>query len=102
MNVYWKDANGNDETFWEHEWGKHGTCISTLAVSCYTGYTPQEEVVDYFSTTVNLYKNLDSYTVGTVGQDGVDVSAKWISSSLQPASSPRPPRHTLLQPSLPL
>ena len=65
MNTYWKDANGNDETFWEHEFGKHGTCISTLDTKCYTGYTPQEEVVDYFNTTVALFKTLDSYAVRT-------------------------------------
>lgn len=61
MNLYWKDANGSDETFWEHEWGKHGTCISTLSTKCFTSYTAQEEVVDYFNTTVNLYQTLDSY-----------------------------------------
>lgn len=61
MNTYWKDYQGNDESFWEHEWGKHGTCISTLEPSCYTGYSPQEEVVDYFQKTVDLFKTLDSY-----------------------------------------
>jgi ribonuclease T2 len=30
MSTYWKDYQGDDETFWEHEWAKHGTCISTL------------------------------------------------------------------------
>ena len=62
MNTYWKDSGGNDESFWEHEWGKHGTCISTLEPSCYTDYTPQEEVVDFFSKTVSLFKTLPSYT----------------------------------------
>ena len=62
MNTYWKDYQGNDESFWEHEWGKHGTCISTLEPSCYTGYSPQEEVVDYFQKAVDLFKTLDSYS----------------------------------------
>jgi ribonuclease T2 len=62
MNTYWKDVNGNDESFWDHEWEKHGTCISTLQPSCYTNYAMQEEVVDYFTTTVNLFKTLPSYT----------------------------------------
>lgn len=63
MNTYWKDGSGNDESFWEHEWGKHGTCISTLEPKCYTSYTPQQEVVAYFQKTVDLFKTLDSYAV---------------------------------------
>lgn len=61
MKTNWKDNGGNDESFWEHEWGKHGTCISTLEPSCYTDYVPQQEVVDFFQKTVDLYKTLPSY-----------------------------------------
>jgi ribonuclease T2 len=63
MNQYWLDENGDNESFWEHEWGKHGTCISTLKPSCYTGYTATQEVPDFFQKTVDLFKTLDSYTV---------------------------------------
>ncbi len=63
MNTYWKDYQGDDETFWEHEWAKHGTCISTLDPGCYTDYTGQEEVVDFFQKTVDLFQGLDSYQV---------------------------------------
>lgn len=65
MNVYWKDYKGNDESFWEHEFNKHGTCISTLETKCYTDYEPQQEVLDYFNVTVNLFKGLDSYAVSS-------------------------------------
>ncbi|KAL4788549.1 ribonuclease T2-like protein [Aspergillus varians] len=61
MDKYWKDNSGDDESFWEHEWNKHGTCINTIEPSCYTDYTPQEEVVDYLQKTVDLFKSLDSY-----------------------------------------
>ncbi|KAI9726449.1 MAG: ribonuclease T2-like [Chrysothrix sp. TS-e1954] len=62
MQKYWTDYHGNEESFWEHEWGKHGTCISTLEPSCYSDYTPQEEVVDFFTRTVALFKTLDTYS----------------------------------------
>ncbi|KAK3901090.1 hypothetical protein C8A05DRAFT_35250 [Staphylotrichum tortipilum] len=62
MQTYWKDYTGNDETFWEHEWGKHGTCISTLKPSCYTNYQPTQEAVDFFSKTVALFQTLPSYS----------------------------------------
>jgi hypothetical protein len=63
MDTNWKDYQGNDETFWEHEWGKHGTCISTLDTTCYNNYQPQAEVVDYFEKAVELNKGLNSYKV---------------------------------------
>ncbi|KAF2798235.1 ribonuclease M [Melanomma pulvis-pyrius CBS 109.77] len=62
MQTYWKDYQGDDETFWEHEWAKHGTCISTLEPDCYTNHKPTEEVVDYFQKAVDLFKALPSYT----------------------------------------
>ncbi|KAI9777494.1 MAG: ribonuclease T2-like [Peltula sp. TS41687] len=61
METYWKADNGDDETFWEHEWNKHGTCINTLEPDCYSNYTPQEEVVDYFQKTVDLFRSLNTY-----------------------------------------
>ncbi|KAJ5167486.1 Ribonuclease T2 [Penicillium canariense] len=61
MQQYWLDINGDDESFWAHEWGKHGTCINTITPSCYTSYTPQEEVGDFFQKVVDLFKGLDTY-----------------------------------------
>ena len=62
MSIYWKDYQGQDESFWEHEWGKHGTCISTFSPSCYTSYIPTQEVVEYFEKTLQLFSVLDTYT----------------------------------------
>jgi ribonuclease T2 len=63
MNTYWLPDTGTSENFWEHEWNKHGTCINTLAPSCYgDAYTPGMEVVDFFTRTVELFKTLDTYT----------------------------------------
>lgn len=63
MQTYWKDYQGNDETFWEHEWGKHGTCVNTIDPSCYTDYEPTQEAVDFLQKTVDLFKTLPSYQV---------------------------------------
>ncbi|GAB1211725.1 ribonuclease T2-like [Aspergillus terreus] len=61
MSRYWKDFRGDDPTLWEHEWNKHGTCISTLETHCYEDYYPQREVVDYFDTTMELFRSLPTY-----------------------------------------
>ncbi|KAG8168967.1 hypothetical protein KVR01_001716 [Diaporthe batatas] len=63
MNQYWLSDSESPEAFWEHEWSKHGTCISTIEPSCYSGYQTGEEAVDFFKIVVNLFKSLDTYTV---------------------------------------
>ncbi|KAK4050739.1 Ribonuclease T2 precursor (RNase T2) [Microbotryomycetes sp. JL221] len=62
MDTYWKDYQGQDESFWSHEWNKHGTCLSVLEPSCYTSYVQNEEVVDYFERAVSLFKTLPTYS----------------------------------------
>ncbi|KAJ5333076.1 Ribonuclease T2 [Penicillium brevicompactum] len=61
MDEYWVDIDGDNESFWAHEWGKHGTCINTIDPDCYQGYTAQEEVGDFFEKVVDLFKGLDTY-----------------------------------------
>ena len=61
MDTYWTSNTGSAESFWEHEWGKHGTCVSTLEPDCYTDHRPTQEVPDYFRRTVSLFKSLPSY-----------------------------------------
>ncbi|KAH8814529.1 ribonuclease T2-like protein [Flagelloscypha sp. PMI_526] len=60
MKDYWQDINGDDESFWEHEWGKHGTCMSTFEADCFPG-SKGAEAVAFFETTVSLFKNLTTY-----------------------------------------
>ncbi|KAH8668113.1 ribonuclease-like protein T2 [Tricladium varicosporioides] len=85
MNTYWVDINGNDESFWEHEWAKHGTCVSTLAPSCYTSYTPTQEVPDYFQKTVDLFKSLDSYSALSKAGIVPSTTATYTSAQIQAA-----------------
>jgi ribonuclease T2 len=63
MSDYWKDYHFDDQNLWQHEWNKHGTCVSTLETHCYEDYLPQQEVVDYFDRTVEVFKTLPSYEV---------------------------------------
>jgi ribonuclease T2 len=85
MKTYWKDYQGQDEQFWEHEWGKHGTCISTIDPSCYTDYQPTEEAVDFFKKTVELFKTLPSYQWLSEAGITPSASATYSSADIQSA-----------------
>ncbi|KAK6538512.1 ribonuclease T2-like [Orbilia ellipsospora] len=61
MNTYWKTNSGTDEVFWEHEWNKHGTCISTFDAACYPGAKKGQDIVDFFTKTTDLFKTLTTY-----------------------------------------
>ncbi|RAK84712.1 Ribonuclease T2 precursor (RNase T2) [Aspergillus tubingensis] len=72
MSDFWKDFRGDDANLWEHEWNKHGTCVSTLETHCYTDYYPQQEVVDYFDRTVEVFRTLPTYE--TLAKAGITPS----------------------------
>ncbi|KAJ5901522.1 Ribonuclease T2 [Penicillium taxi] len=87
MKHYWLDINGDDESFWEHEWQKHGTCINTIEPSCYTEYTPEEEVGDFFQKVVDLFKGLDTYKALSNAGITPDRSTTYSLSKIQSALS---------------
>ncbi|KAJ8474553.1 hypothetical protein ONZ45_g15916 [Pleurotus djamor] len=62
MRTNWVDINGNNEQFWAHEWGKHGTCMSTLETRCLaSGSRRGAEATAFFQTVVKLFKTLPTY-----------------------------------------
>lgn len=62
MQQYWLNNHGTNERFWEHEWATHGTCYSTLDVSCLPSDSPTgAEAVAYFETVVKVFKTLPTY-----------------------------------------
>ena len=87
MKKYWKDYQGNDESFWEHEWGKHGTCISTLNPECYADYKTGVDAVDFFDKTVELFKSLPSYEWLTAAGITPSTSATYTLDQIQSALS---------------
>ncbi|KAJ7685745.1 ribonuclease [Mycena polygramma] len=63
MQTFWKDISGNDETFWEHEWATHGTCMSTLKPTCLPSGSPKgAEAVAFFQTVTKLFQTLPTFT----------------------------------------
>jgi ribonuclease T2 len=60
----------------------HGTCISTLETDCYPEYQIGDEVVDFFSRVVELFKGLDTYTVRFASLLSVLLCADMISQIL--------------------
>ncbi|KKY39658.1 putative ribonuclease t2 [Diaporthe ampelina] len=87
MNTYWLSDSESAEAFWEHEWSKHGTCISTLEPSCYTDYQAGEEAVAFFQVVVDLFKSLDTYTVLSKAGIVPSNSATYTSSQITKAIS---------------
>ncbi|KAH8814586.1 ribonuclease T2-like protein [Flagelloscypha sp. PMI_526] len=60
MENCWKSSTGHHEQFWEHEWSKHGTCMSTFSADCFSG-DKGSEAVAFFETVVSLFKTLPTY-----------------------------------------
>ncbi|KAF1950246.1 ribonuclease M [Byssothecium circinans] len=87
MSTYWKDYSGHDESLWQHEWSKHGTCISTLEPTCYTDHKATEEVVDFFQKTVDLFKALPSYQWLAAAGITPSTSATYSTAQIQDALS---------------
>lgn len=64
MNTDWPSLNGNSQSFWSHEWSKHGTCAS-----------------DVFST------QLEYFSGALQARQKYDIVAALAKASIQPSNS---------------
>ncbi|KAI1740076.1 ribonuclease T2-like protein [Xylaria scruposa] len=85
MQSYWQSNDGTPESFWEHEWSTHGTCVSTIDPSCYSSYTKGQEAADYFQVVVNLFKTLDTYSALSAAGITPSSSKTYTSAQIQAA-----------------
>ncbi|KAI8866951.1 ribonuclease T2 [Ramicandelaber brevisporus] len=79
MDTYWSSYKGDNNAFHVHEWGKHGTCVTTLAPSC--GYTKGKDVAAYFRSALALRSKYNIYAAlksGGVVPGGSYASTKWV------------------------
>ncbi|EPQ31020.1 uncharacterized protein PFL1_01209 [Pseudozyma flocculosa PF-1] len=90
MDVNYKGYNGTDEDFWEHEYNKHGTCITTNRPECQIplpGISREDFVVlEYFKQIVRRFKALPTYDwlaeAGIVPSTNTTYSLKSIQDAL--------------------
>ncbi|CAL1706597.1 unnamed protein product [Somion occarium] len=61
MHTFWKDNTGNDESFWEHEFNKHATCISTLEPECIQNFNNRNDVVIFIKRVISLFQILPTF-----------------------------------------
>ncbi|KAF7337514.1 RNase Gf29 [Mycena sanguinolenta] len=76
MNTYWKDINGKDETFWEHEW-------STVSRYDLSNYSPALICV---LSAWNLYEVCGLLTLFTVG---LRTASSTLETKCLPSGSPK-------------
>jgi len=86
MMTYWLPNRGSAEIFWQHEWNKHGTCVNTLAPSCYgEAYKVGDELVDFMGKAMEVFKSLNTYKALEVAGILPTTSRTYTSAEIQAA-----------------
>ncbi|KAJ9066444.1 hypothetical protein DSO57_1009429 [Entomophthora muscae] len=60
MEKYWVSSRNNSQWFWDHEWNKHGTCLSTIREECNHSKGDKPHI-RYFKTALREYERYDVY-----------------------------------------
>lgn len=62
--------DGGLESLWEHEYNKHGTCMTTLQPLCYEGnYQQYQTAYDFYRRVVEVWDKLPTYQF--LAQEGI-------------------------------
>ncbi|KZV89402.1 ribonuclease T2 [Exidia glandulosa HHB12029] len=61
MKKFWVAQGQPSPEFWAHEFSKHATCFTTFDTKCYPKYKQHEEVVNFFDTVIQAYKQYPTY-----------------------------------------
>ncbi|KAJ9066442.1 hypothetical protein DSO57_1009427 [Entomophthora muscae] len=61
MEKYWVSDRNDNQGFWDHEWNKHGTCLSTVREECSRGKEDGPPHIRYFKTSLKEYKKYKVY-----------------------------------------
>ncbi|KAI8869217.1 ribonuclease T2, partial [Ramicandelaber brevisporus] len=61
MNTLWPSSKGDNEWFFQHEFHKHGTCVSTMHPDCYADYQKHDDMVEYFTTALDMAQQYNPY-----------------------------------------
>ncbi|KAJ9066446.1 Ribonuclease T2 precursor (RNase T2) [Entomophthora muscae] len=61
MEKHWLSNDGDDAWLWNHEWNKHGTCLSTIQKDCHLDVSNDHSPFRYFKASLDQYHQFDVY-----------------------------------------
>ncbi|OMJ29983.1 Ribonuclease Rh [Smittium culicis] len=83
MRKTWPSYDGDDSGFWDHEWNKHGTCLTPIDPKCLLNYKKYDDLLMYFKQTTDLNKKYDFYKA--LADEGIVPGKNYTRSSMEAA-----------------
>ncbi|OLY82654.1 Ribonuclease Rh [Smittium mucronatum] len=83
MNKIWQSSSGPNSDFWDHEWNKHGTCLTTIDPQCFVNYQKYDELIKYFEIVTAQHAKYDFYKA--LADEGIVPGANYTRSSMEAA-----------------
>ncbi|OLY84831.1 Ribonuclease Rh [Smittium mucronatum] len=83
MDRRWPSTSGSSSSFWDHEWNKHGTCLTTIDPPCLANYQKYDDLLMYFKITTALSTKYDFYKA--LSDEGIVPGATYTRLSMEAA-----------------